>query len=75
MKSTPRRMHYVVERCIFHDCFTAYAVPYLTRSICDYDREYHAQVFPEFVFSRNGSWHYTLGHGANCCHYVWARRD
>ncbi len=68
---TEQKMHYIVYRCIFHDFMSRTGVPELTRLICDYDKLCQAKLFPELEFDRNGAPENTLGHGSDCCHYLW----
>jgi hypothetical protein len=71
VEATQELMHYIVHRCIFHEFLTQAGAAEITHFICDYDRMAHEKLFPEYEFSRNGSWENTLGHGRDCCHYVW----
>ena len=68
------KMHFIVTRCIFHDCFSEVGTPEITKLICNYDKIFYDHLFRELEFNRNGSWENTIGHGMECCHYMWKRK-
>lgn len=53
-----------------HEVFTAAGTPELTRLICDVDRVFFAQAFPEFTFSRSDSWENTIAYGRPRCAFM-----
>ena len=62
--------HYTITRCVVHEVFTAAGTPELTRLICDVDRVFFAQAFPEFTFSRSDSWENTIAYGRPRCAFM-----
>lgn len=65
---------YRITRCVVVEVFTATGTPELARLICDVDRVFFAEAFPEFVFSRGDSWENTIAYGMPHCTFTLALR-
>lgn len=65
---------YRITRCVVVEVFTATGTPELARLICDIDRVFFAEAFPEFGFSRGDSWENTIAYGKPHCTFTLALR-
>ncbi|NTU84990.1 MAG: L-2-amino-thiazoline-4-carboxylic acid hydrolase [Chloroflexales bacterium] len=65
---------YRITRCVVVEVFTATRTPELARLICDVDRVFFAEAFPEFGFSRGDSWENTIAYGKPHCTFTLALR-
>jgi hypothetical protein len=61
---------YHITRCVVVEVFTATGTPELARLICDVDRVFFAEAFPEFGFSRGDSWENTIAYGRPSCEFM-----
>jgi hypothetical protein len=61
---------YRITRCVVVDVFTALGTPELARLICEVDRVFFAEAFPEFAFSRGDSWENTMAYGKPACEFM-----
>jgi hypothetical protein len=61
---------YHITRCVVVEVFTATGTPELARLICDVDRVFFAEAFPEFEFSRGDSWETTIAYGQPACVFM-----
>ena len=62
--------HYIIKRCVVYDFFCEAQTPELTRLICDVDKEFFPQAFPDFSFDRGDSWENTIAYGKKHCDFV-----
>ena len=62
--------HYIIKRCVVYDFFVEAQTPELTRLICDVDKEFFPQAFPDFIFDRGDSWENTIAYGKKHCDFV-----
>ena len=67
---TENTCHYVIRRCVVSDFFSEAGTPELTKIICDVDRVFYADAFPDFTFDRGGSWENTIACGKARCEFV-----
>ncbi len=62
--------HYIIKRCVVYDFFLEAGTPELTSLICDVDKEFFPQAFPDFSFDRGDCWENTIAYGKNHCDFI-----
>lgn len=62
--------HYVIRRCVVYDFFLEAGTPELAKLICDVDREFFPEAFPDFTFGRGDSWENTIAYGKQHCDFI-----
>ncbi|MBC2715492.1 MAG: L-2-amino-thiazoline-4-carboxylic acid hydrolase [Desulfobacteraceae bacterium] len=62
--------HYIIKRCVVYDFLLEAGTPELTRLICDVDKEFFPQAFPDFTFDRGNSWENTIAYGKAHCDFI-----